>query len=679
MKNKVIFLDIDGVLNTESWRNSTEEYFEKPISEEKMPLVKYIVDYTDSKIVLTSSYRQYWNEGAKQASEIGKYMNEIFAEYGVKIHSKTRWLPGNNRRLEIEAWIGEHDSQISNYVVIDDIDYGFDKKHFVKTSDETGIDEFAVEKAINILTGEGYAENDPTAYEKWRQVGMIIKDAIGETTFDIWFKNLKPTSYFPKNNTLFLTCNSFPRRIIEDSEQFSDVLDRAIKVVFGGKIEYQIEDEDVGEEDADLLAMSNKTDIPVRKKIVYDPYSVYPPEIRAFKIHEKLRKILMLHPELIFKSKNTHYEMLFRVLLIFMNAGELIGITDKIAVSRRNNCIEIFSRDCAEFLVDKAETEKLLFCNSHYDKYVIKNFDKKKRYLPAPLHIRSSVKGIGADEDFYANIDSFFTLFSLVNMAKNVRIESVKDGQYHCVKYEKGINSKGVEEGATNKKNGTYITYHAPDEDELTNDEICDILEKVSLLSGVKTSFFDPDKGDMISYNYKDVGDYLDRYLPSKHESFLSRVKGGGRDRYNASYYNAKVEVGFQLAQSKGFSKSFCNYSLLPEDNVFAEQVFEILAEKFNEWIEGKIVQRFSAEDIMRNCAIIISVKTDCDYEAWEPMRAEPVKARTMINDMIEDAFDNFLYWLGGRDHVELLNLVFDIFKNKDEATSNMLFSDGMK
>ena len=677
MKYKVIFLDIDGCLNTEKSRSENEEYFEKPISEEKMPLLKYIVDATDSIIVLTSSYRQYWSEGAQQASEIGKYMNEIFAEYGMKIYSKTMWLPGNNRKVEIESWIANH--RVENYVIIDDIDYGFDKKHFVKTSDETGIDEFAVEKAINILTGEGYAENDPTAYEKWRQVGMIIKDAIGETTFDIWFKNLKPTSYFPKNNTLFLACNSFPRRIIEDSEQFSDVLDRAIRVVFGNKIEYQIEDEDVGEEDADLLAMSNKTDIPVRKKIVYDQYSVYPPEIRAFKIHEKLRKSLMLHPELIFKSKNPHYEILFRVLLIFMNAGELVGITDKIAVSRRNNCIEIYSNDCVEFLVDKVETEKQLFCNSHYDKQAIRNYDKKKRYIPAPYHIRSSVKGMGTEEDFYANIDSFFTLFSLINMAKNVRIESVKDGQYHCVKYERGINSKGIEEGETNKKNGAYITYTDPGEDQLTNDEICGALETISLISGIKTSFFDPDKGDWLTYNYKNAADYLDKYISSAYKSFCSKVEGGGRDRYNESYYNAKVEVTLQFSQGNGYSKSFFNYSLLPMDNVFIDKVSEVVARKLNTWLDGRINRKFDINSVKANIAIILNIKTDDDYEAWEIMRAEPVKSRTMINDMAEDAFDSFLYWLEERDQVELINFAFNIFKERDNDTVDKLYPDGMK
>ena len=40
---------------------------------------------------------------------------------------------------------------------------------------------------------------------------------------------------------------------------------------------------------------------------------------------------------------------------------------------------------------------------------------------------------------------------------------------------------------------------------------------------------------------------------------------------------------------------------------------------------------------------------------------------------------NSFLYWLGGRDRVELLNLVYDIFNNKDTEFFDMLFPDGMK
>lgn len=676
MKNKVIFLDIDGVLNTNALRNENEEYFERPISEEKMSLLKYIVDSTDSIIVLTSSYRQYWNEGAQQVSEIGKYMYELFAKYGMKIHSKTMWLPGNNRKTEIESFLADH--QVERYVIIDDVDYNFDKEHFVKTTDDCGLDEEACEMAIKILNGEDYAESK-NVYLEWQQVREIIKEAIGETAFNIWFKKLKAKEYFPKSNMLFLFCHSFSRRIIEDSEQFSDVLDRAIRVVFGDDIEYQIEDEDIGENDVGLLVTDKNTDTIVRKKIAYDPYSVYKnPEIRAYKIHEHLRKVLCTKPEHIFKSKNIHSELLFRVLLIFMNASELIGITDHIQVSRRDCYIEVYSNDCTELLIDKVKTEKDLFRNSDYDRFAIRNYNKKKRYLPAPLHIRSSVKGVGADEDFFANSDSYFVLWALLNMRRNVRIESVKDGHFCCVEYENGINSKGVEEGETNKKNGTYITYTTPDKEELTNDEICDILETVSVLSGVKTSFFDPNKGDMLSYNYKNSGVYLDKCLPSKNKSFFSKVKGGGKDRYNDSYYNAKVEVGFQLAQSKGFSKSFYNYSLLTEDNVFINEAHMLIAEELNRWLDGRTKQKLTADDIKENCSVVINIKTDCDYEPWESMRAEPVKARRMLSDMIEDCC-NISYWIGERDQVELIDFAYNVFKARDNDTVDKLFPDGMK
>lgn len=49
---KVIFLDIDGVLNTNSDRN---------ISDEKLKLLSELITKTKSEVVLSSSWRNWWN------------------------------------------------------------------------------------------------------------------------------------------------------------------------------------------------------------------------------------------------------------------------------------------------------------------------------------------------------------------------------------------------------------------------------------------------------------------------------------------------------------------------------------------------------------------------------------------------------------------------------------------
>lgn len=52
MPVKVIFLDIDGVLNTNSDRN---------ISDEKLIFLSELVSKTGAEIVLSSSWRNWWN------------------------------------------------------------------------------------------------------------------------------------------------------------------------------------------------------------------------------------------------------------------------------------------------------------------------------------------------------------------------------------------------------------------------------------------------------------------------------------------------------------------------------------------------------------------------------------------------------------------------------------------
>ena len=86
---KVIFLDIDGVLNTGAYRENPDvDYFEQPISEEHMPLLEYLVKSTGAKIVLSSTWREYWDKGEVQSDSFGDYINNLFGKYGLEIFDK---------------------------------------------------------------------------------------------------------------------------------------------------------------------------------------------------------------------------------------------------------------------------------------------------------------------------------------------------------------------------------------------------------------------------------------------------------------------------------------------------------------------------------------------------------------------------------------------------------------
>ena len=60
---KVIFLDIDGVLNSRRYDAKRDKNGNTNIDETRLPLVKRIVDATGARIVLSSSWRNDWDVG----------------------------------------------------------------------------------------------------------------------------------------------------------------------------------------------------------------------------------------------------------------------------------------------------------------------------------------------------------------------------------------------------------------------------------------------------------------------------------------------------------------------------------------------------------------------------------------------------------------------------------------
>ncbi len=151
---KIIFLDFDGVLNSEKYVNSCKHYG-VIIDPAKMKLIKKLVDRTGAEIVLTTSWRDHWSPLSDECDETGRRINEIFGEYGLRILDKT---PDMNfrREREIEAWLGMHPN-VKSYVVFDDMfldEIGFLNGHFVKTCNTCdGLEEHDIVKAAKILNG----------------------------------------------------------------------------------------------------------------------------------------------------------------------------------------------------------------------------------------------------------------------------------------------------------------------------------------------------------------------------------------------------------------------------------------------------------------------------------------------------------------------------------------------
>ena len=110
---KVIFLDVDGVLNSNAYVDYTLKNNVKGILEEIDPktieMLKYALDVTDAQIVVSSSWRN-----------IRKFeqLKELFLRYGINLDEKTPVL-GHERGLEIKQYLEEH-VDIDQYLILDD-------------------------------------------------------------------------------------------------------------------------------------------------------------------------------------------------------------------------------------------------------------------------------------------------------------------------------------------------------------------------------------------------------------------------------------------------------------------------------------------------------------------------------------------------------------------------------
>ena len=131
---KVIFLDIDGVLNSDEYvekvKKSDIQGIERDIDIEKVKLLKRAIDGTGAKVVLRSTWRYTKN---------ARYLKELLANYGIRVDS-TPYIQ-DKRGLEIKKWLSENQG-VEDFLIIDDeifdsFDEGLMKK-LVKISNGNG-------------------------------------------------------------------------------------------------------------------------------------------------------------------------------------------------------------------------------------------------------------------------------------------------------------------------------------------------------------------------------------------------------------------------------------------------------------------------------------------------------------------------------------------------------------
>ena len=169
-KRKIIFLDIDGVLNHEQWfcwrhyniNNGTnlkeiyksqgytdrESFLLSMIDERSVANLNHIIKMTDAEIVLSSSWRSNSDDDNKETNNILKIKGLIKEFFDVTPYC------GKKRGGEIEQWLKQQDDEyVINYVIIDDDADVLDnqKDNFVNVDSFVGLTWHDAEKAITIL------------------------------------------------------------------------------------------------------------------------------------------------------------------------------------------------------------------------------------------------------------------------------------------------------------------------------------------------------------------------------------------------------------------------------------------------------------------------------------------------------------------------------------------------
>jgi hypothetical protein len=145
---KVIFLDIDGVLNCE--RTPNPRKFPYVVDKKLLARFKRLLQRTGAKVVLSSTWR---------ADPVGLFAAK---HWGVPFIDVCPDMPNRPRRDEVLSWIAKH-PKVSRYAIIDDEDDELDDLPLFQPSCSTGltaaivkgVDKYLNEKSNETMRASG--------------------------------------------------------------------------------------------------------------------------------------------------------------------------------------------------------------------------------------------------------------------------------------------------------------------------------------------------------------------------------------------------------------------------------------------------------------------------------------------------------------------------------------------
>lgn len=133
---KIIFLDIDGVLNSQDWFRrripckpdaDRDEFIHNQLDPIAISRFKKLIEDTGAAVVLSSTWRR-WEDDRR-----------ILNERGITWIDCTPHFPGELRGKEIEAWLDENELEVERYCILDDDSDMLEHQPLFQTSNKIGL------------------------------------------------------------------------------------------------------------------------------------------------------------------------------------------------------------------------------------------------------------------------------------------------------------------------------------------------------------------------------------------------------------------------------------------------------------------------------------------------------------------------------------------------------------
>ena len=144
---RIIFLDVDGVLNSGAWAMEMLErgvrvYRDNLLDARALRRLCRVVDATGADIVVSSSWRL--------DPEAFDRLTDWLRQYGMAVFDVTPYT-GGERGDDLTAWLDEH-PDVGRYVILDDDeDMGRHREHLIRTRFDDGLTDDEADRAIERL------------------------------------------------------------------------------------------------------------------------------------------------------------------------------------------------------------------------------------------------------------------------------------------------------------------------------------------------------------------------------------------------------------------------------------------------------------------------------------------------------------------------------------------------